>query len=208
MELQVTTPDDTKSFSFNICFDPYGNIYFDGSENLHDPYFAKYACSPYNSLLFQLNIDRDNKPYMDNSNYEIINDNVEVTKLKLVEGENNDVYENNEIYDEQDEYIIELDEYGNEILCGDDNQPFVFYFNDNNIQINERENGDVCALYDTEVYGINNMPLIQSASGDNGSIYKLKIYLNNTIYFSCVGNTEDKYKLIINENGELLFVSN
>jgi hypothetical protein len=193
MHISIPNPDNTQSFNFIISFDPYGNIYFDGSQNSHDPYFTTPS-----SLIFQLNVDRDNKPYLDNSNYDIINENVPINKLKIVE--------TNIIDEEEDDYIIEFDEDGNEILCNDDNPPFTFYYNNEDIQICERENGDICALYDSEIYDENKNPKIHSFSGDNASIYKLKIFLNDDIYFNCIDNSDIKYRLVINENGNILFI--
>lgn len=194
MSILIPNPDNTQSFNFLISFDPYGNIYFDGSPNLTNPYFTTQS-----SLIFQLNVDRDNRPYMDDSNYEIITNNVPVNKLKTLETPIID--------EEEDDYIIELDEDGNEILCNDDNPPFTFYHNNEDIQICERENGDISALYDCEIYDENHNPIVQTFSGDNASIYKLKILLNDNIYFNCIDDSDIKYRLTINENGNLSFIN-
>lgn len=193
MNISIPNPDNTQSFNFIISFDPFGNIYFDGSQNLPNPYFTTQS-----SLIFQLNVDRDNKPYMDDSNYEILDNNIPINKLKTLE--------TNIIDEEEDDYIIELDEDGNEILYDGDNYPFTFYYNNGDIQMCERENGDISALYDSEIYDENKNPVIQAFSGDNASIYKLKIFLNDDIYFNCIDNSDIKYKLAINENGNILFI--
>ena len=192
----VLTVDDQK-FNFTICFDEYGNLYLDGSNYINNEYFDIV-----HSLIFQLNVDRDNNPYFDPGNYEIISDII-INKLPLDKQEE-DKKEHDENEQDNHEFIIELDSDGNEILC-DDDPKFTFYGN-LDIKITDRENGDVAALYDTEIYH-NTVCIMSTASGDNSSIYKLKLNLNGDVYFGCMCDKENKYTISINKLGELLFIS-
>ncbi len=198
MDINVLSIDDNKNYDFSICFDEYGNLYLDGSKHIND--FINTS-----SLLFQINIDKDNKPYGDLGDYKIISDTISINKLSLDQNQNYDQgnEQNDEIDQDNWEFIVELDSDGNEIAC-EDNSKFTFYGNFD-IPINDRENGDISALYDTELYNTNKTCIMTSTSSDNSSIYKLKISQNSDIYFSCVGNNETKYMLSINKNGELLF---
>lgn len=201
MDILVYSTDNTKTFNFNICFDPYGNIYFDGTNYINDPYFIDV-----NNLIFQLDVDRDNNPCFDNCNYEITDGETKINKLKFENANENNVENNDE---NEEEYTIELDSNDNEILC-DENAPFTFYCKNDDVQINHRENGDISALYDTEIYDNNNIMLVQALSGDNGSIYTLHINLTDALYFKSISDTDyrNKYKLSINESGELKFITN
>ena len=206
MDILILSPDNDKTFNFNVHLDLYGNVYFDGSNYNDDPYFTGTQ-----SLIFQLNIDRDNNPYADNGNYDIINSNILINKQKLNGDDSNNVNEddpNNVNEDDpnnvNEDYIIECDSDDNEIFC-EDNLQFIFHHANDDIQINERENGDIAALYDTDIYN-NNGLILRAVSGDNSSIYKLRIHLNE-IYFKCVTCMENKYKLEINNLGELRFIS-
>lgn len=198
MNILVFTEED-KTFNFDVHIDPYGNVYFDGTK-----YNNKYNIDPYfttqQSLLFQLNVDRNNKLYGDTGNYEIIPNDSLINKKKL---ENNDTDEENSGDDE--DYIVELDADGNEILC-DDNPQFIFHCKNDDIQVNERENGDVASLYDTDIFDFNNALILRTTSGDDSSIYKLKVYLQGFVCFKCITCTENKYKLQINKLGELCFI--
>jgi hypothetical protein len=165
-----------------ISMDEYGNVYFE-----------------FNSMISQLNVDRDNNPYADPGNYDIITMNAKINKQKLTDDIQEEPTDNDKYVD--DDYIIELDSDGNEILYEDnDNPKFIFHYSNNEIEINERENGDVSALYDTDIYDLNNILILRATSEDNSSIYKLRILLNGLIYFKCMTCAEFKYKLEINEN--------
>ena len=167
-----------------ISMDPYGNVYFE-----------------FNSIISQLNVDRDNNPYTDPGNYSIITMNTKINKQKIGDDvQYADDIDNDKYVD--DDYVIELDSDGNEILCDDDNDnpQFIFHYSDDSIEINERENGDIAALYDTDIYDLNNYLILRATSGDNRSIYKLRVHIDGSIYFKCITCAETKYKLEINEN--------
>ncbi len=200
MEINIVAVDSDKKYDFSICFDEYGNLYLDGTKYINDEYFTNPS-----SLLFQINIDKDNKPFGDGGEYNIISDVISVNKLPLDENKDYDQGKEQDDRIDQDkwEFIIELDSDGNEIIY-EDNPKFIYYGNFE-IPINDRENGDIAALYDTELYNINNTCIMTATSGDNSSIYKIKISQHGYIYFSCIGNNEIKYNLSINKIGELFF---
>jgi hypothetical protein len=215
MSLYITifTTNNDKTFNFDIHLDPYGNVYLDGSNYIDDPYFTESKL-----LLFQLNVDRNDKLYADSGNYDIIDMNAIINKQKMDGelrynddniGDNIDDHIDTHIDDPveiNEDYIIEMGSDDNEILC-DDNPQFIFHYVNDDIQINERENGDIAALYDTNIYDSNGMLKLKTVSGDNSSIYKLRIHLNGVVYFKCITHIENKYKPVINNLGELQFIS-
>lgn len=88
---------------------------------------------------------------------------------------------------------------------GDNNHKFEFW-NTENININNRENGDITALYDTYIYDGDKL-VFKSHSIDNSSIYRFRIYKNGDIFFRSIGSTERKCKLdYINNELIILFM--
>ena len=181
MNIPISTSTD-EIINCTLSFDPYGNVYFVNDQTT-----------------FQINIDNTNKPYADSGSYYIISDTI-TNKLLLEPTDNDD--------DDKEDYVITVDEEGNEIMY-DDNPKFIFHSISSDadlIQINERENGDITSLYDTEIYNVNNTLIFKAISEDSSSIYKLKIYLNGKIFFGIITNTEREFKLSINNTGQLIFI--
>lgn len=93
------------------------------------------------------------------------------------------------------------DSYGdidedNQKQYGEQNLRFKFWFDSSqtNNLVNERNSGDIMALYDVYMYDNNNL-IFKSASQDNSSIYVIKININGDIYFRPIGHNEKKYRI-------------
>lgn len=186
-----------------ISFDTYGNLYI-GSE-------------------YQLNITGDNKPYLETGTYNII-DNPMPNKIRplipsphklkdKVKSELDDEIESQS--DDEPDYYPENDEENNsdsqeweyidednQNKYGESNIPFNFWHNfpDSTDLITTRDNGDIAALYDTYIY--NNSLICKSMSGDNSSIYIVKLHNNGDLIFRPIGSMEIKYK--IHKNNDTL----
>ncbi len=214
MKIQIKSDKKLRS---DIYFDRYGSLYF-----------------RVNDKLYQVNIDGRNNPYADRGDYSIIgnivNDKIKYGKFKVepvnllqkkVDRElNSDEESDEEDEDEQDQLIIEeeVNEESDERIIyeeletkyGVHNKPFGFSYVDpsyeERIPVNNRNNGDVDALYDTCIYN-NHSPCFQSYSLEEESIYKFRIFDNGEIYFKPMGYKEKKYELTYNsENSELVFI--
>ena len=210
---QITIKDiSNNEHLINVSFDFYGNLYFTLNNNT-----------------YQLNVDAKNTPYLDQDNYDIIDEstcklhkfnNYESQygtlseKMQTIINDDTQNYypEDNSYYmldnhsnknsDEDiiDEYIIDEDI---EKQYGTFNKKFVFSHNNSIIPINMRNNGDICALYDTYIYNDANCLCFKSNSNDEISYYRIRLYNNGDIYFRPIGYSEKLYKLIITNSNEL-----
>ena len=90
---------------------------------------------------------------------------------------------------------------------GHHNVKFIFSHSsdDSMISIQDREDGDVTALYDTYVYQNENL-CFKSSSKDDESLYTIKIHDNGTFYFRPHGFKGQEYKVLFTKNGKLLFI--
>ncbi|QKF93740.1 hypothetical protein QKU48_gp0282 [Fadolivirus algeromassiliense] len=107
---------------------------------------------------------------------------------------NNDLESEDDIYDEDN-----INKYGTQ------NIKFNFWNSstDINIEINNRKDGDISALYDTFIYDEYNNLIFKSTSHDEYSIYRIKIFSNGDIFFRPIGYSEHKYKIEYNVSGDL-----
>jgi hypothetical protein len=157
-----------------IHVDTHGNLYMEVNENL-----------------MQLNIDSNDKPYFDTGDYQIISNEIKTMKGKIVN--------TNKFVD--DTYFPE--DNGHDFV-NDDKQVeetyFLFYDNESHLTINERNNGDIDALYDTFIYDENNLTFRTKLS-DETNFYRVIIYTSGKFFFRPIGcSTEKKYTLHIVEN--------
>ena len=72
------------------------------------------------------------------------------------------------------------------------------------IDINEREDGDIMALYDAYIY--DHSLLFKSNSRDGSSICRFRIYTNGDIYFHMIGKPETKFNLYLSNDENLSFI--
>ena len=199
-------PDETHDdiIRIKIHIDVHGNLYFD-----HD------------GKIYQLNVDRNNEPYLDDGDYHIITDHYidenkrENTYIgKIVKSE---VFVNERYFPEDNGNTL----VGNNTPDDDElyKEPeFTFYkFNelDERFRMDDRENGEINALYDTFIYEKNDdiekksHLIFRTKMQDETSIYRVNVYILNSsemknekhsaseFYFRTIGCfIENKYELI------------
>ena len=156
-----------------ICFDYYGNLYL-GSSNLLD--LSK------NIELYQVNIDNNNCPYLEEGDYHIVD-------------EVSDNYEDN--YEDMES------QYGGR------NLKFDFSSELSDISVDMRNHGDVCALYDTYICNGDRAEdlLISSKSKDNSYYQIILNTIKNTLKFIVIGDDVAKDYKIICENDKITLVN-
>lgn len=148
------------------------------------------------------NLDHDETEYDSEEEYDLEGDKIKQDYYP----EDNDHLDNNNDND-NDSDGTEIYDEDNIKMYGQSNLQFSFWTQniENDIDINERVNGDIMALYDTYIYDNNDNLIFKSSSRDASSIYRIKIYQRGDIFFRPIGYKEMKYK-IINENDVLSFV--
>jgi hypothetical protein len=198
----------------DISFDMYGNLYLTIQDKS-----------------YQINVDGKNKPYAEPGEYKILeNKKVRLNKIRLndrgitlsnkaqhnIEKNNDVVNEDREefIFPEEQGYTVDnnSDSYGDDLIdednimkYGEMNKHFDFsHINDsNNIPINNREDGDISALYDTYLYDKSRL-CFKSSSKDNQSIYRIRLHNDGTFVFRPIGQREVVYKLyLLSKSGNL-----
>lgn len=207
MNIKISTSNEP--FYFKILFDPFGNMYFDGSEYVNHEYFSS------NELVYRIDISGNNKPYAERGSYKIIkNYENQLGSFKpLVKkaeeddssDENPSYYPENEDHiDDEYDYYVEMIDEDNIKKYGENNHEFIFSKLGNTVpEIHYREDGDIMALYDVYLYDDN--LIFKSISPDNSTIFRFRVY-RDEIYFRPIGEPEKKYILHINSEGELVFL--
>lgn len=118
-----------------------------------------------------------------------------------------DVEESNNNTENSDDCVIDEDY---DRLYGRDNKPFNFTTHNiedndmNDININDREDGNITSLYDTYVY--NNGILILKATSQTNSIYRIQIHNDGNFLFRPIGYSSTVYKVFIDKNKNIKFV--
>ncbi len=140
-----------------------------------------------NIELYQVNIDNKNCPYLEKGDYHIIDKEY----YTLNKADEDYIYE-----DIESQY-------------GENNLEFDFSSNISDIDIDMRNNGDVCALYDTYICnGDRAEDLIISSKSKNDSYYQIILNkMNNTLKFIVIGDDVAKDYKIICENDKIIFVA-
>jgi hypothetical protein len=93
----------------------------------------------------------------------------------------------------------------------DDEEQCIFSFNAQSkikININNRNNGEVFSLYETIIYDgdfDNSLIILKSSLLNINALYRLLIYLNGYCSFRPIGYSEHKYKIMLNNNCEIIF---
>lgn len=220
-----------KRVPFVVSFDEYGNLYFEIYGDLsskcyqlninnNDPFFEQgtyQIINPYDKKKFNLFTVLDKETSL----------KAKVKKRKQLEKEENEESFSDEEYDLDGDKRQDYFEEENDICIDDegendnndideDNQKMYGLYNkkfnfstystlNEPIKVNNRQNGDIMALYDTYIY--ENCMVFRSKSSDNSSIYIVNVYLKeNIILIRPVGSPEKKFKLLINEEGDLSFI--
>ena len=89
----------------------------------------------------------------------------------------------------------------------DDNDEsfFTFYESTHLLDIQNRNNGEVNALYDIFVYDKSNILVFQSKIQDNTTIYRVVLCLDGKIFFRPIGcDVEKNYKLCVINNSVMI----
>jgi hypothetical protein len=201
MNIKISTTKEP--IYFDISFDPFGNMYFDGSKHMD------------HESIYRIDISGDNKPYAEKGSYKIINkyeNKIGSFKPLVKKMEENDSSDDDpSYYPENEDHIDEEYNFQTEIIdednikkYGENNLEFVFSKLSNNVpDISYREDGDIMALYDVYLYDDN--LIFKSISPDNSTIFRFRVY-KDEIYFRPIGELEKRYTLHINSEGELLFL--
>lgn len=207
MNFKIYTNAD-KKFKINLCFDLFGNLYFDTNLIKDDKFFSNVL----KHNLHQICVDGKNEPYVESGEYQIISNEKlnksfdTMRKIKIKDKYENSkktyYYENNK----QNINEIMIDEKITKSF-GQHNIPFVFssLADEYNINIEDRMFGDIAALYDTYIYK-NNLLCFNSNSFTNDSIYKFYIYEDGRFYIKIVGHKRIPYKVKITEIGDIVFI--
>ncbi|AYV78239.1 MAG: hypothetical protein Edafosvirus7_31 [Edafosvirus sp.] len=215
--------DNVESQMGQISFDKNGNVYID-----------------VNNSTYQINVDRNHKPYCDKGNYEIKKletqpkigklvptnskyslkgktiQKIEKDKQELLDDELDNENENNQenheriYFHEDSQYFEDIELDPNEDDDEEMNEYFSFSSNNMEIPINERENGDILALYDTLIFNDERICLktkLLLGSDDIVPLYRLQMYASGKCFFRPIGDKDTQYYLKINQNDELLFMA-
>ena len=184
----ITIKNKLKNTDENIkvCVDVNGNLYFE-----------------YNNTMYQLNVDKNDEPYFEQNNFNVIEiEDIKPSVNKLVKSNK---FISNEYIVEDNGYDFDSNNYYE--YCFDDEEviPFIFYDNNSSIIVEHRKGGEYNALYDTFIYKTinDNAPelIFRTQSSDNLSIYRVVLYTGGKFCFRAIGNMiEHKYELSINKS--------
>lgn len=185
---------DNKAIEASV--DNYGNLYFDFCDKT-----------------YQLNVGANNEPILDVNNSAITNQNANVTRGNIVNADKfvDDTYL---IEDNGHECVykcVKSEEYFDDDFYQnyqDDcvEQSFVFYGVEPQLEIVERENSDVNALYDLFIYDDKEQEthgklFLQTKIPDEICPYRVALYTSGKFFFRPIGcDVEKKYKLTILDN--------
>ena len=206
-----------EQYLIDVSFDFYGNLYFRLNNNTYQ-LNVDAKNTPY--------LDHDNYDILNNNiNNNINNNQFKLQKFNnyntpygtlsekmqtMINDDSHNFYpEDNTYYMLDEETNQHLSTLDNEDIIDEDmekqygvfNKKFIFSHNSINdiIPINMRQNGDICALYDTYVYNETNL-CFKSNSNDEISYYRIRLYNNGDLFFRPIGYSEKLYKLhIIND---------
>lgn len=217
--LKIATEDE-KTIDVQLNFDKNGNLYIE------------LPGQPETKTIFQINIDRTNRPYCDKANYDII-ENPKIKCGKLVTGRDKlllkqkaalkikeeleienqvDLEDNMESmvnYENENIYFQEDNDYYEDNLSHEsdgENEYFDFYGSD--IPINERNNGDIIALYETLLYTNGGMIYFKTKLNNGIPLYRILMFPNGKCKFRVIGEINNKnYYLKLDKDENLLFIS-
>lgn len=170
-----------------VHIDTKGNLYF---EHLNQ--------------LFQLNVDRDNDPYLESGNYEIINQSVEIPKGQIYE--TGEFKSDNYFMEDNGHTIVHSYEIEEDQHDETDENPFIFCDKGLTLEIFERNNGDINALYDIFIYDDSDDDghsklIFQTKLLNEICIYRVALYRSGKFFFRPIGCfVERTYELHIENN--------
>ena len=228
MKISIGKTEQTNDEKFIISsFDFYGNLYFtstgdksyqvniDGKNNLflEEGIYKILSNEEINrkGLVVTKGMDSlSNKILTENENCDNEDNEYNPYSDEDNEKEENDYYPEEDDYylsDESDSETYDLIYEDIEKKFGNHNKRFNFFSIRKNLDddelINSREHGDVCALYDTYIYD-HNMLCFKSSAQNNDSCYRIKLYSNGNIIFRPIGYSEQNYKLILDNDDNIV----
>lgn len=182
----------------SIHIDTHGNLYFEINNN-------DKLTSNCQSFIYQLNIDRNNEPYLEIGDYNIINNQEQNPNFHVGTIIKSEKFVNDKYFPEDNGHTlvnttqnIDSDEELNE------DSIFTFYQKENNITINDRNFGDINALYDIFIYNDScseSQLIFQSKLQNEICPYRVILYTSGKFFFRAIGCfIENKYKLEIKNN--------
>lgn len=169
-----------------LSFDLNGNVYF-----------------TYNANVYQINIDNKNNLICDKAEYEILDNvtkSIQYYKLYHDDSNKDSKEEHYNYYPEDREYINSFnDECDNSTQDGSEEKMFFSFTDKKIIEIDDRENGEFVALYETLLYDSDNKILLKTTSNE-ALYYRLILNTNGLIIFRPTGEKEQRYKLVVDNN--------
>jgi hypothetical protein len=136
----------------------------------------------------------------ENNDYEVTNDDDKDIDVELEGNRKKYYYEDNDIIEYDIEKLNDFDD------SEDEEFTFLSANNDIYIDVNEREYGDISALYDTYIYN-NNEIVYKTKAPNNEILYRIKIILNNsTMSLRSICDNDIFYKLKIDSGGQIEFI--
>jgi hypothetical protein len=183
--MPFTIPVDNSIISIHV--DTKGNLYFEYLNNL-----------------FQLNIDKNNEPYLESGNYEIIENDNNIIKGKIFES--SDFQDDNYFLEDNGHAIVYSYEFEDDQHNDNEENPFIFCDNGLNLEIKERNFGDINALYDIFIYDDTDEDehsklIFQTKLLNEICIYRVALYKSGKIFFRPIGCFVEKtYDLHIHNN--------
>ncbi len=220
--------EDKKILNFKISFDMYGNLYFDGTHC--DSCVYQISVNSKGELVAETgdytilnDVDVDLKAiHLYEQGHKLRKktlqnlEDEEIAQERATEDGHEDELES-KYYIEEQEYFQDDDNFSddqntaivdeeNEKKFGHINKPFIFSSQNSAcvIPVYNRNNGDICSLYDVYIYKANRIGF-KSGSADDSSIYRIKLFDDGNFYFREVVNQDTKYKASLSNSGELVF---
>lgn len=210
-ENSENSENSNKQYACLMNFDEYGNLYIETGKKIYQINVSGKNI-PYAETGLFTNLGVSNLPV---KQFEIDNEDLLKKKIQDEDSDDSDIDPDNanpEINPEFDENELSDD---NESIdeeqlknYGTLHKKFIFWINgkksNNQKYIFKRLNGDVMALYDTYIYH-DELLYFASDSPYNDVIYRINIHTNGYVFFKPIGYQEKCYKLILNNNHDLIF---
>lgn len=189
----------------DYSFDRFGNLYISS-----------------NGSTVQIEIDRNNHPIASHGEFPIIPSDAlppSVLKFQQKENPNSQMLDDNGLLMEQmeeDTYDIlnspeeESNDSGNSFdeFYGQLNQEFIFCSDEISFPINNRQHGQVCALYETYIYTDDSKLIFISKSSLDILPYRIKLNISTqSLTLHIIGTSEIEYKIVYNDDSKQIIIA-
>jgi hypothetical protein len=204
--------EDGKTQDIRLSFDMYGNLYFNDLQiSVNNKNHLVAEAGDY--YVLEKNIDTNfKKLHMFDKNNRLKKKVLKTINEPHTEELDDDDPENPYEIEDEDHYVDSGDDEPELVVdeeksrqYGDDNKPFTFSTSVGieNL-VNDRNNGDICALYDTYIYRDNNLS-VKSTSSDNSSIYRIKCYSDGAVFCRLTTDVDVRFYPKLLKTGEIIF---